>query len=221
MSGQPEPSVPSDLSARIDRLESLDQIRQLASKYAICLDMRDFDAMANLFVDDVGVPGKKKGRAALRQWYVKTMREIPGSFHGINGHIIDLDSADTGSGIVYSRNDLDLGEHWMHELMLYLDRYERRDGRWYFQRRTPLYWVHTDPNVAPLGPDKMRRPGSDVATRGAFHDAFPSWEEFWREHVDESSPVAPPAPLYGFIDTFRRGAAAPRVNPRGTLPPES
>jgi hypothetical protein len=49
-------NVTEDLLARIDRLESLDQIRQLPAKYALSLDMRDFDAMANLFVDDVGVP---------------------------------------------------------------------------------------------------------------------------------------------------------------------
>jgi hypothetical protein len=28
-------------------------------------------------------------------------------------------------------------------------------------------------------------------------------------------PVAPPAPLYRFLATFRRGEGAPRVNPKG------
>ena len=99
----------ADLLARIDRLESLDQIRQLPAKYTLALDMRDFDAMANLFVDDVGVPGKQQGRGAMKRWFADTMRDVPGSFHGINGHIIDFESTELGSGIVYSRNDLDLG----------------------------------------------------------------------------------------------------------------
>jgi hypothetical protein len=30
--------------ARIDRLESIDEIRQLAAKYSLALDMRDMDA---------------------------------------------------------------------------------------------------------------------------------------------------------------------------------
>ena len=34
----------SDLEARIDRLESLDEIRQLAAKYSLAFDMRDADA---------------------------------------------------------------------------------------------------------------------------------------------------------------------------------
>ena len=37
----------TDLEARIDRLESLDAIRQLVSKYALSLDMRDVDAHVN------------------------------------------------------------------------------------------------------------------------------------------------------------------------------
>lgn len=210
-----------DLAARIDRLESLDQIRQLPAKYTLAIDMRDFDAMVNLFIDDVGVPGKQRGRAALKRWYVDTMRIVPGSFHGINGHIIDFETPDLGSGIVYSRNDLDLGDHWMLELMIYLDRYERRDGVWFFQRRTPLYWVHTDPNDPPLGDQKLHRPGSDVWARGGYHDAFPSWAEFWDNTEIGDEPVKPPAQLYRFLETFRQGMGTPRVDPRGSLPPES
>lgn len=208
----------SGLLARIERLEALDQIRQLAAKYALSLDMRDFDALTNLFVDDVGVPGKQRGRQALKRWYADTMRSVPGSFHGINGHIIDVETAATGRGLVYSRNDLDLGDAWMHELMLYLDEYERRDGVWFFRRRTPLYWVHTDPNVPPLGDAKLRRPGSDTAARGAYHDAFPSWDEFWSDAGIGEVPVEPGAAIDHFIAHFRRGTDAPRVNPRGSRP---
>lgn len=208
----------ADVLRRVERLEALDQIRQLAAKYALSLDMRDFDALVNLFVDDVGVPGKQRGRQALKRWYADTMRSVPGSFHGIAGHIIDVESADSGRGIVYSRNDLDLGDHWMLELMLYLDRYECRDGRWYFARRTPLYWVHTDPNSPPLGDAKLRRPGTDTATRGAYHDAFPSWEEFWADPAIGDAPVAAAAAIDRFVESFRRGAPTPKVDPRGSRP---
>ena len=34
----------SALLARLDRLESIDEIRQLAGKYSLSLDMRDLDA---------------------------------------------------------------------------------------------------------------------------------------------------------------------------------
>ena len=61
------------LLARIDRLESLDAIRQLAGKYALALDMRDMDAMANCFVPDVRVGRDKSGRAHLKAWLDETM----------------------------------------------------------------------------------------------------------------------------------------------------
>ena len=50
------------LSHRIDRLESLEQIRQLPARYALALDMRDLDALAGLFPEDVEV-----GRASCRE----------------------------------------------------------------------------------------------------------------------------------------------------------
>jgi hypothetical protein len=206
----------SAIEARLARLEAVDQIRQLAAQYALSLDMRDFDALVNLFVDDVGVPGKQRGRAALKRWYADTMRSVPGSFHGIAGHVIDVETRSTARGVVYSRNDLDLGEHWMLELMIYLDQYERRGDRWYFARRTPLYWVHTDPNVPPLGDAKLRRPGSATARRGAYHDAFPSFAEFCAGRGIGDEPVADPAALDRFIETIRRGSGTPRVDPLGS-----
>ena len=46
---------PQTIEERLDRLESLDQIRQLPAKYALTLDMRDIDAMVSLFAPDVRV----------------------------------------------------------------------------------------------------------------------------------------------------------------------
>ena len=56
----------TDLAARIDRLESIDAIRQLAAKYSLALDMRDADAWVGLFPEDVKVGKGTSGRAALR-----------------------------------------------------------------------------------------------------------------------------------------------------------
>ena len=58
----------SNLEERIDQLESLDQIRQLASKYAVSLDMRALDMHVNLFVSDVRVGKSDQGRQALKAW---------------------------------------------------------------------------------------------------------------------------------------------------------
>ena len=53
------------IEERLDRLESLDEIRQLAAKYSVTLDMRDLDMHVNLFVPDVRVGKNGEGRQAL------------------------------------------------------------------------------------------------------------------------------------------------------------
>lgn len=215
-------SDPVDLATRIARLEALDEIRQLAAKYAVALDMRDFDALVNLFVDDVGVPGGKHGRAAMREWYDTQIRQVLlGSAHGILGHIIDVHDADRATGLVYSRNDLETEATWVIELLAYLDSYERREGRWYFARRTPLFWYQSDITDPPLGPQKLRWPQSPWQ-EGAFHDAFPSWQEFWDAEPGRfDAPVPPPAAVGTWLSTLRRGSAPPRVNPTGRAASEA
>ncbi len=202
----------NELYERIDRLESLDQIRQLPAKYALSLDMRNFDALVNLFTEDYRVSKTESGRPALKRWYDSVMRnKVIGSAHGALSHIIDFESKDLATGLVYSRNDLETRNVWMIEFMAYLDRYERRDAIWYFQRRTPLYWYQCDINNPPVGGENKVRWEGQEWTEGSFHAAFASWTEFWEQREGGSEPVAPPAPLYKFLETFRRGAGTPKV----------
>jgi hypothetical protein len=211
-------SEPTSLEARIDRLESLDQIRQLPAKYALTLDMRDIDAMVSLFEPNVRVGKEASGRQALRAYMDQTLRSpFTGTSHHIGGHIIEFDDADHAHGIVYSKNEHETGDEWVIMQMMYVDHYIRSDGpdgrRWYFARRLPLYWYATDLNKPPVGEQKMRWPNTDW-TDGNFHKLFPSYAEFWARDGDHHGPVAEPAPLDKFIETMRRGAAAPKVKVR-------
>lgn len=203
-----------DLLRRLDRLESLDEIRQLAAKYALALDMRDLDAMAGLFPEDVRVGKGQSGRAALRAWLDQTMRrQFTGTAHHIGNHIIEFSDPDHARGVVYSKNEHETPTEWVIMQMMYIDDYERSDARWLFRRRLPLYWYATDLNKPPLGPNKMRWPGVEPY-EGGFHDLFPSWKEFWERDRDLDGPVPPPAPLEQFIQRMRRGASAPHVRVR-------
>lgn len=211
------------LLARIDRLESLDQIRQLPAKYALALDMRDMDAMVSLFEPDVRVGRDASGRAALRAYMDRTLRSpFTGTSHHIGGHVIEFDDADHAHGVVYSKNEHETpvpggADEWVIMQMMYLDDYVRGPGpdgpRWYFARRLPLYWYATDLNKPPVGDNKMRWPGGEWA-EGNFHKLFPSFAEFWAREGDAAGPVPEPAPLEKFLETMRRGAAAPRVKVR-------
>jgi len=208
------------LLARIDRLESLDAIRQLAAKYSLSLDMRDLDAHVNLFVEDIRVSRDQVGRAHLKQWLDDTLRlQFTGTSHHIGNHIIEFEDPDHAHGVVYSKNEhetprADGGTEWVIMQMLYWDNYERRAGRWYFRRRLPCYWYATDINKPPVGEHKMRWPDRD-AYDGAFHDLWPSWAAFWAQSPDSGdADVAPPAPLEQFLATMRRGAPDPKIRVR-------
>jgi len=208
------------LLARIERLESLDEIRQLPAKYSLSLDMRDMDAHVNLFAPDIRVSRDKVGRAHLKRWLDDTLRlQFTGTSHHIGNHIIEFDDPDHAHGVVYSKNEhetpcADGHSEWVIMQMLYWDNYERIDGRWYFRRRLPCYWYATDINKPPVGDDKMRWPDREPYA-GAYHELWPSWQTFWdNPPASEEPEVAPPAPLEEFLSTMRRGAAEPRIRVR-------
>ncbi len=202
------------LLQRIDRLESLDEIRQLVAKYSLSLDMRDLDAHVNLFAPDIRVSRELSGRANLKAWVDDTLRnQFTGTSHHVGNHIIEFDDPDRAVGVLYSKNEHECGAEWVIMQMLYWDDYERIDGRWYFRRRLPCYWYATDLNKPPIGDMKMRWPGREPY-EGAFHDLFPSWREFWASKPEDAPEVAEPAPVEQFLKTMRRGTPAPRIRVR-------
>ena len=208
------------LEDRIDRLESLEEIRQLVSKYSLSLDMRDLDAHVNLFAEDIRVSQDATGRAHLKKWLDDTLRlQFTGTSHHVGNHIIEFDDPDHAHGVLYSKNEHETpsesGDEWVIMQMLYWDNYERINGHWYFRRRLPCYWYATDLNKPPIGEQKMRWPDRD-AYDGAFHDLFPSWEKFWKNPPKDgvTPEVATPAPWGEFLKTMRAGQPDPKIKVR-------
>lgn len=210
-----------ELLKRVRRLEALDEIRQLAAKYALSLDMRDLDAHVNLFAEDIQVTRDLKGRAHLKRWLDDTLRlQFTGTSHHIGNHIIEFSDENNAHGLVYSRNEHETpckdqtDNEWIIMQMVYWDNYQQIEGRWYFRRRLPCYWYATDLNAPPVGDKKMRWPGRDNYD-GAYHELFPSWKEFWQSPPNDNSPqVAAPAPMEAFLQTMKRGAPDPKIRVR-------
>lgn len=208
-----------NIEQRLDRLESIEEIRQLVAKYALSLDMRDLDAHVNLFAPDIRVSREATGRAALKRWLDDTLRlQFTGTSHQTGNHIIEFDDADHACGLVYSKNEHETpgsqGDEWVIMQMIYWDNYERIEGRWYFRRRLPCYWYATDLNSPPTGEKKMRWPDRE-RYEGAYHELFPSWKSFWANPPGPDLPeVAPPAPLGEFLKSMRAGAPDPKIRVR-------
>jgi hypothetical protein len=163
----------SSLEQRIERLESIDEIRQLAAKYALALDMRDPDAWVNLFPADIRVSETEAGREALRRWFDETMRsQFSGTSHHIGGHIIEFLDADHAQGVLYSKNEHEAGTEWVIMQMMYFDRYERSGAAGISGagcRSTGMRPTSTSP------PSASARCAGRVAspTRAAFTICFP------------------------------------------------
>jgi hypothetical protein len=202
------------LAVRIDRLESIEEIRMLVAKYSLSLDMRDVDAHVNLFAPDIRVGRERVGRRHLKAWVDSMLREqFTGTSHHIGGHVIEFTDADHAHGVVYSKNEHETGDEWVIMQMLYWDDYERIGGRWYFRRRLPCYWYATDLNRPPTGARKMRWPGREPY-EGSWHDLWPSWKSFWANPPAGAAEVAAPAPLGKFLTSMRRGAPDPKIRVR-------
>ena len=205
---------PAALEARLDRLEALDEIRQLAAKYCLALDMRDLDALCGLFPEDVRVSRDEAGRRALRRWFDRTLRvQFTGTAHVTGNHVIEFESEDSGRGLVYSRNEHETGERWIAMTMMYWDRYERIGGRWLFRRRVPLYWYACDLRTPPIGANKMRWPDR-APYEGGYADFFPSWREFWTPGFTADADVAEPAPIDEFLARLRPNETSASVRVR-------
>ena len=127
-----------DLARRLERLEATEAIRQLASRYALALDSRDVQTLASLFVPDVETGDGRVGREALAEWFDPILRPYATTFHLIGNHIIDLVDDDHATGVVYCRPEHEVGDLWVVMPMQYWDRYERRDGGWWFKSRKPV-----------------------------------------------------------------------------------
>lgn len=206
----------NSLAQRLDRLESIEEIRQLVGKYALSLDMRDLDSHVGLFAPDIRVGREKTGRQHLKAWVDDTLRwQFTGTSHHIGQHIIEFTDADNAIGVVYSKNEHETGAEWVIMQMLYWDDYQRIDGRWYFRRRLPCYWYATDLNKPPIGDMKMRWPGR-APYPGTFHDLFPSWKAFWAgaPERDQLPEVSEPAPLEQFLQRMRGDTPPPKIRVR-------
>jgi hypothetical protein len=197
--------VDADLRRRLERIEGRDEIRELVARYCLALDMRDLDALVGLFPADVRVGRDRTGRRALRDWFDQTLREqFTGTAHVTGNHIVEFDDADHAHGVVYSRNEHETGPEWVIMTMMYWDRYERIDGRWYFRRRLPLYWYATDLNRPPIGDRKIRWPGREPYD-GGWQQFWPTWAEFWARTGQPDADVAEPAPLEEWLLRLRQG----------------
>jgi ketosteroid isomerase-like protein len=149
-----------------------EDIRQLASRYAVAMSHRDLDAVVALFVDDVRVGRSASGREALRADLAEQLAPIARAILHVTNHLIDVDDDDHATGIVGTRAELELDGEWIVQLIEYHDAYERRGDRWLFVRRRHRLWYGAPLGSSPVGLSPAHWPASATGT-GDLWDAAP------------------------------------------------
>ncbi len=129
------------IEQRLQRLEDLEEIRQLFVDYGHSLDRHDFASYAQLFSEEaellLGPLGRATGRAAIREQMERAMPGDPGgSYHLITNPRITLDGDRATSEVMWSviTRGAD-GSPVLSMLGRHRDVLVREDGRWRFQRR--------------------------------------------------------------------------------------
>jgi len=161
----------------VERVVAHQEISQLAAHYAVAVDARDIDTLVSLFIPDVRV-GEEQGRDALARSFDQSLREVGVTFLHVGTHSIDLHGPDDASGQVYCKGEIQDGDRFVHQAILYRDRYSRVDGRWYFVRRQHLLFYGAEVGRNPLELPPANWPEHHDGW-GTVPECWESWHRFW------------------------------------------
>ncbi len=163
-------------------LLACEDIRQLASRYAIHYGARDTAGLAALFVPDIKVTREASGHVALKESFDSQMASLGRVILQVNNHVIDVADADHATGVVACRGEIeDAQGNWIIHQIQYHDTYRRVEGRWLFARRKHLLWYgHTMPN-APVGLPDANWPANQTG-KGELPECLETWQQWNAEH---------------------------------------
>ncbi len=117
--------VSNDLDP-LDRLESIEQIRNLVARFAMAYDARDLVTIAGLYAPDV--------RDELMKALLERMPKGR-TFHLTANPVVTFESADVAHGDVVGRSEAEVRDQWMVMGVRYADRYVRVGGTWFLHSR--------------------------------------------------------------------------------------
>lgn len=155
-----------------------EDIRQLASRYAVYLDARDFRSVADLFIPDVRVGKDLRGPDALIANLQQQLTPLGRSILQTTNHVIEIIDADNATGIVSCRGEiepLDAPGTWIVQQIQYHDAYARVDDHWLFVRRKHLLWYGADMLQRPIDLADAHWP-KNHSGKGELPEWYDSWQ---------------------------------------------
>lgn len=163
-----------DLEARIARLESIEEIRQLVVAYGIAMDERRMDEVRVMFTPDAKLTSKDgvfsaDGLEAIVATYQGRWDVLGPTSHIVHGQTIEIDpeNPDRATGTVPSNAEVVRNGEPMLVSLIYHDVYERHEGRWKFAAREMGYFYY-------LPPDRYTEVMRSANRNLAYGDARPA-----------------------------------------------
>ena len=117
-------------------------IHELNQRYAVHVDLREVDAWAELFTEDVhfdeqefGTP-PMSGREEVRNYGRILAENVRHALHHMTTHAVFDLTTTSARGVAFAVVEAQLndGDHARHQV-IYHDRYEKIDGQWLFAAR--------------------------------------------------------------------------------------
>ncbi len=176
----------ADVLRRLDRLESKEAIRELASAYAIACDEHDMPRLTSLFTEDASFDAPSgamvaAGKPAIVEMFERTFAIRGPSYHWTHDVTVHMDEEDPdkATGLVLSHAETSPDGVVSIAAMRYLDDYRREQGLWRFARREIhfLYYVPAAEYTTGLTrTDRVTIGGERLAAD--YPERLPAWVAF-------------------------------------------
>jgi hypothetical protein len=155
------------VDSRLDELWAKQEIRELAYRYALAVDTRDWPLLESLWAEAPKPlpPPSLNIHSARRLPELFTTTKASTLF--VCNHLIHLDGPDHAHGSVYCIASVDRGK-FFDQAIIYQDLYERHDSKWLFLKRDHLLWWGQERLVNPMGQAPANWPASQVGSGVAF-----------------------------------------------------
>jgi uncharacterized protein (TIGR02246 family) len=175
---------------RLDRLESKDAIRELATAYAIACDEHDMSRLTSLFTDDACFDAPNgsmvaNGKQAIVTMFENTFKIRGPAFHWTHDITVQFDTndPDIATGLVLSHAETTPNGVVSIAAMRYADQYRREQGKWLFAKRVIhfLYYVPAAEYTRGLSEENRVLIGDQRLTAD-YPERLPGWLAFIEQH---------------------------------------
>jgi hypothetical protein len=158
----------------------------LVYRYAIAVDARDVDTVANLFSSETNFGEYGMGHEGARAFFEEALAPYPLMILNVGNVLIELDDESHAHGVVYCRGELEAGDEWVVQQIMYRDRYVREDGSWRFRSRQHLLFYGADLLTRPIGLPPAGKPET-FKGRGTAPNVWPTFQAFWDRLAEQTS----------------------------------